>query len=204
MKQSLIYIVAALVLLSSCGRTNPVVSQNNGNSTSLQQMIEQQKEQEKTTSLTLQTEKTTLQGGDMFVVHVVLDNPKNEEIDSVRSWLTFDPTKVQVVALDETKSDFDLAMSDEKMFDNQKGIIAIGRSSTNIKKASSLIVMDISFQTLSLTSEAITAIDFYNYTPDTNGHTGVYHLVGDTPYNILKEPQNTSLRLTLLSNKIKR
>jgi uncharacterized protein YcfL len=202
-KKQLLLIGSSLLLLVSCASETPQTKPVN--TAALQQLVMQQKEQEKTATLTLTTsDPLTLTAGGTFTVLVTLQNPAHTPIDSVRSWLTFDPSKLHVQSMDDRNSAFDLALADEKKFDNTTGIVSIGRSSSKVQNGNSLQVEQIVFQALPRGDEATTAIDFYDYKANTEGHTGVYHLVDGAPYNILQEPQNTSLRLTLLANKIKR
>jgi uncharacterized protein YcfL len=200
--KQLLLIGSSLLLLVSCASETP---QKKPDTTALQQLVMQQKEQEKTATLTLTTsDPLTVMAGGTFTVLVTLQNPAQTSIDSVRSWLTFDPKKLQVQSMDDENSAFDLALADENKFDNTTGIVSIGRSSSTVQNGKSLLVEKIVFQALSRGDEATTAIDFYDYKENTDGHTGVYHLVDGVPYNILQEPHNTSLRLTILANKIKR
>jgi len=200
--KQLLLIGSSLLLLVSCASETP--QRKPANTTALQQLVMQQKEQEKTATLTLTTSDPLTVRAGTFTVLVTLQNPAQTPIDSVRSWLTFDPTKLQVQSIDDENSAFDLALADEKKFDNTTGIVSIGRSSSTVQNGKSLLVEKIVFQALSRGDEATTAIDFYDYKENTEGHTGVYHLVDGVPYNILQEPHNTSLRLTILANKIKR
>jgi uncharacterized protein YcfL len=200
--KQLLLIGSSLLLLVSCASKTP---HKKPDTTALQQLVMQQKEQAKTATLTLTTsDPLTVMAGGTFTVLVTLQNPAQTSIDSVRSWLTFDPKKLQVQSMDDENSAFDLALADENKFDNTTGIVSIGRSSSTVQNGKSLLVEKIVFQALSRGDEATTAIDFYDYKENTDGHTGVYHLVDGVPYNILQEPHNTSLRLTILANKIKR
>ncbi len=197
-------ILTILLLLSACGQENSqqnIAVSDNGN---LQKLVKAQQEVEKTVELELQTSSREQTAGKTFEVRVDLKNPAGKTIDGVRSWVAYDTSKLKAVRLDDTASDFDFFLPQENSIQVEQGMIALGRSSKTPMNKAIAHVVTITFEVLPTTTEKVTSIDFFDYQTGTDGHTNVLLLVDGQTHNILKDPAQPGVRLTLLPEKNKR
>lgn len=168
-------------------------------SSAIKNMIEQEREKLQTASLSLKTDETNIQSGKDFAVRVTLANSDHGSIDSVRSWLSFDPSKLQVVKLDDTTSDFELSIPQEHDFDNQQGLISLGRSLLKKEHGDTITVQTIIFSVQPGQKAGRTAIDFFDFNETNESHAAVYRVVGARSENILKKPELPGLLLEISS-----
>lgn len=189
----------ACFLLAGCGAVNDDSSLQHSSSPldaeRLKLLIADQQEMQKTAELSLKGEYVAK---NTVAVAIRLHNPEEKQIDSVRSWLTFDPSKMKVSRIDDSHSDFDIFLAEENTFDNEKGIVSIGRSSQKPMLAKEAQVATVVFTMLPVRKETVAPIDFYGYSADSAGYTGIMHIVRGVPRNIMKEPAGKTLFLTLL------
>lgn len=134
--------------------------------------------------------------GNEVSVDIVLKNPNQEKVISVRSWLTYDPALLEAVNIDTSASEFSLSAPGEDTISVGEGRVKIGRS--NISGGSSTletVVATVSFRVIA-TSGANSTIGFYDYQVSELGHTSVNIIDAGFPLNILsKAPQSIQLSL---------
>ncbi len=147
-------------------------------------------------TLELRPSVTEAQNGDEFTVDIVLKNPSQQSVISVRSWLTYDPAKVQAVNIDSSDSSFTLAAPGEDQISHEEGRVKIGRSNiTGGVTESETTVATVRFKVLEA-YESTAAIGFYDYQSSELGHTSVNIIEEGFPSNILKEaPESVDIRL---------
>ena len=75
-------------------------------------------------------------------------------------------------------------------FDNEKGLVMIGRASSTKQFKKSLKVATVTFDII---SEGTLMIDSYDYRNDLSGHTSANSLIDGKPYNILIKPNSPAL-----------
>ena len=127
-------------------------------------------------------DETTLQ------VRISIKNPSNQAVISVQSWLKYDQNalkKAQKNALNVENSDFDFVAPGENEFDEQQGIVKIGRSS--IKGEVRTNEIEVAIVTFEKLQQKDSKIEFYDYRSDHTGKTSIRILEDGFPVNILKE-----------------
>ena len=123
-------------------------------------------------------------------VIIALENPQNKSITSIQSWLSFDATKLQGKEINTSGSAFELMAPYDNTFDNENGLVMIGRSNPDPIIDSSIQVVEVIFDII---AEGAVMIDTYDYREDLTGHTSVNTIVENKPYNILKNPDSPAL-----------
>ncbi len=127
---------------------------------------------------------------DTLTVKVTLQNPTHKPITSVQSWLTFDPKKLQGTGVDISKSPFSLTAPFENTFDNQDGLVRLGRGSDKPLSDGFLTVATLTFKVV---SAGTTMMDAYDYRSNLRGHASANVVINGQPYNVLKKPLNPLL-----------
>lgn len=128
--------------------------------------------------------------GDVLTVDIKLDNSVQKPITSVQTWLSFDPTRLQGKDIDVSDSSFELVAPYENGFDNEQGLVMLGRASATKQFKKSLNVATVTFD---IVGEGTLMIDTYDYRDDLTGHTSANSLIDDKPYNILIKPDSPAL-----------
>lgn len=189
-------LIITVVLLAGCG--TPSSDLHNAAQPDLKQLIQEQQQIARTVRITLASEKDTYRAGEEFEVRIRLNNPEQQTVDSVRTWIAFDPTKLEVLELHDETSDFDLTLAQENNFDNQQGLVSIGRSSQRPLSPADAVIHTIVFRVLPTTVEKITSLDFYGYQDGAQGYTGVYQVQAGKPFNLLQPPAIPGVKLKLI------
>jgi hypothetical protein len=119
-----------------------------------------------------------------LTVSIQIKNPSAQAVISVQSWLKYDPAILKGKKINTDGSPFDFVAPGENTFDDQQGLVKIGRSSTGGGSTESdIIVAEVSFERL---SNQATTISFYNFQVDSSGNTSVRVFADGFPVNILK------------------
>jgi len=123
--------------------------------------------------------------GDEFDVTVMLNNPGQQRVISVRSWLEYDPDRLQVVSIDTQNSPFSLSAPGENEFSAAEGLVKIGRSniSGGFSEAQATVAI-IRFKVIGA-SVARATVSPYNFQTSELGHTSVNIIDQGFPVNIL-------------------
>lgn len=149
-----------------------------------------------TADLELKTSNTNLKIGDEFLVDIVLKNPNQNNIISVRSWLDFDSSVLEAVSIDSSKSKFTLVAPGEDFVSNTDEKVKIGRSniSGGVKDLETTVAT-VKFKVIS-NSKLNSSIDFYDYQVSELGHTSVNIIDQNFPLNILSnKPKSLILNI---------
>lgn len=136
-------------------------------------------------TIELVTSTSQVAEGSEFEVSVVLNNPSQQNVISVRSWLEYDPQVLEGVSIDTQDSPFALSAPGENEFSRADGLVKIGRS--NISGGFSdaqATVATVRFKVLDATAGRAT-ISAYNYQTTELGHTSVNIIDQGFPVNIL-------------------
>ena len=147
-------------------------------------------------SLELKPSVSEVPKGDEFTVDVVLKNPGQQSVISVRSWLTYDSSALEAVNIDSSASDFTLSAPGEDTISHGEGRVKIGRSNITggVSKAESKVVI-VRFKVLA-EHEKDTTIGFYDYQVSELGHTSVNIIDQGFPANILsRAPDSIQVKL---------
>ncbi|MBN2095999.1 hypothetical protein JW752_01215 [Candidatus Peregrinibacteria bacterium] len=147
-------------------------------------------------ALELKPSVTEVKSGEEFTVDIVLKNPSQQSVISVRSWLTYDKAKLEAVNIDSSASSFTLAAPGEDQVSQGEGKVKIGRSNIagGVKEAETTVAT-VRFKVLEA-YEATTAISFYDYQASELGHTSVNIIDQGFPANILfKAPDSLQVKL---------
>ena len=128
--------------------------------------------------------------GDTVTVRITLDNPKQQAISAVQTWLTYDPDTLEGVNLSADDSDFKLQAPYENTFDEINGLAMIGHGTTGAVTDKSLNVAEVIFN---IKKSGTTMVDLYDYQEDLSGHVSVNTVINDEAYNILLRPKSPAL-----------
>lgn len=146
--------------------------------------IEEAQEMKKTVNLYLVAVKDTTNEA---VVQLVLDNPEKKPITSVQAWLAYNPSVLKGVKIDVEQSAFELKAPYDNDFDQESGLLMLGRSTAKATKDNKIVVAQIHFERV---DEGAAMIEAYDYRQDLTGHTSVNTMIDGAPVNILLKPQS--------------
>jgi len=128
--------------------------------------------------------------GDKLKVTVTLENPNLKPVTSVQTWLSFDPSKLQGKTVEARSSAFGLMAPYANTFDNENGLVMLGRSNSQPVAEKSTVVAVLSFD---IVKPGVTTLDAYDYQDDLSGHTSANVLEGGKPFNVLQKPDSPLL-----------
>jgi len=113
-----------------------------------------------------------LYNGDILDIDIVVENPDEQNIQRVRSWLNYDTTVLEGVSIDVNEV-FAILAPGEEDFDNDDGFVMVDASAEDGDEPSikRLAVVRIKFKVID-TPPAGTVINFYDVQP--GGHTEVF------------------------------
>ncbi len=146
--------------------------------------------------LTLKPSVTEANSGDEFTVDIVLKNPTQQNVISVRSWLTYNKSQLEAVNIDSSASSFTLSAPGEDQVSHSEGRVKIGRSNiTGGVKDTETTVSTVRFKVLEA-YELTATIEFYDYQVSELGYTSVNIIDAGFPANILFEkPESIQISL---------
>ena len=177
--QSLKIILAAVIVMIA---TNFLTSCSLQRSSSVGiERLEQAQELKKSVSMELQE----IKGAGDINVRILLINPEGKAITSAQTWLAFNPDVLEGLKIDTQNSAFELTAPYDNDFDQNLGLVMIGRSSQKALKDTEIVVADLSFKRV---GQGAAMIDAYDYKHDLSGHVSANVMEGNTPYNILLTP----------------
>lgn len=173
-----ILIAAAFILvvssvLSACG--------SQGNSELGVERIQEVQEMKKSVELAL----TQIEGETDNVVRITLKNPEKRPVTSVQAWLAYNPDHLRGISVDTTQSAFGLMAPYDNTFDQEGGLLMLGRSNTEPVSDAEIVVADVHFQKI---TDGTAMIEAYNYRQDISGHSSVNMMLDGAPLNILIKP----------------
>ena len=127
---------------------------------------------------------------------IVLKNPSQHKVISVRSWLTYDSSVLEAVSVNSSASPFGLSAPGEDNISSGEGRVKIGRSNiTGGVSDVQSVVTTVRFKVLA-EHEKDTTIDFYDYQISELGHTSVNIIDQGFPVNILASaPKSIQIKL---------
>lgn len=121
-----------------------------------------------------------------ILVRLMLNNPEKKPITSVQTWLTYNPKVLQGVSIDTKKTPFELTAPDGNGFDQNAGLVMIGRSTAKAVADTDISVAEVRFKKI---GEGAVMIETYDYRSDLSGHTSANMMDNGTPINLLVKPQ---------------
>lgn len=143
---------------------------------------------EKTVSLSFE-QKRVPEG---IQVSIFLENPEKEPITSVQAWLAFNPSRAEGMKLDVGESDFSLTAPYKNGFDNEAGLLKIGRAAEGFTDKKRLRVATALFKPLR--QDGAIMMEAYNYQNDpAAGNASANVVINGVPYNVLKIPESPAL-----------
>lgn len=183
--QSLKIIIAAAIvmfmsnILTSCSLQSP--------SEVGIQRLEEAQQYKKTVELKL--EVTEAEAG-RIMVRVLLDNPEGKPLTSAQTWFTYNPEVLQGVEIRTADSAFELVAPYDNDFDQEGGLVMIGRSTAEAVTETYIVVADIVFTRV---GPGAAMIEAYDYQIDLEGHTSANMVLDENPYNMLLKPDSPLL-----------
>lgn len=125
-------------------------------------------------------------------VGITVKNPSKQGIKSVQSWLKYDQNILKGDKIDTSSSPFDMVAPGENAFDENTGIVKIGRaSSSDSMSEESIAIAEVSFQRKNTNT---THISFYNFQVGNESNTSVRVFEEGFPVNILaSEPKGVDI-----------
>lgn len=154
-----------------------------GKKEEVRQLVQKARSAEKETDIILKTEREE----NKIVVKVILKNINKKPITSVQSWLSFDIKKIQGKEINTENSVFSLQAPYDNTFDNEIGLVMIGRSNPEPVTDEETEIAEVIFEQI---EEGSTTIDIYDYRDDLSGHASVNTIADGTPYNIMRPPKS--------------
>jgi hypothetical protein len=190
MKPKDLIIATALILLlgsllAGCEVTAPK-SESTAKKTAIEEFVLKAVAAKKEVGLVLKADHQ----GKQVTVTVSLENPNLKPITSVQAWLSYDPAKLQGKTVDAKDSAFDLMAPYNNTFDNQNGLVMLGRASTKPVKDKVIKVATVTFDSV---QEGAAMLDAYDYQEDLSGHVSANVLSDGKPFNILVKPDSPLL-----------
>lgn len=123
-------------------------------------------------------------------VKIELENPEKKPVTSTQLWLSFDTKRLQGKTINTDGSAFELPAPLANEFDNENGLVMLGRSNPDPLTDELIYVAEITFD---ISGEGATALDVYDYRDDLSGHTSVNTVIDNNPYNLLIKPETPAL-----------
>lgn len=189
-----------LVLNTSCRFTDVEVPQDNGETqkeavidkeaiTPKEEIKKRIEEAKIKPALSAEFELETKQV-DKFttIATIFVLNPEQVAIQSVQSWLTYNPENIMAAKIDTSNSAFNVAAPDENTIEPLFGLIKIGRSqSEDAITETKIEVAKVVFTKNKEQKDMDAFIDFYDYQEE-GGHSQIHILEDGTVFNIAKPP----------------
>lgn len=125
-----------------------------------------------------------------ILVKMSLNNPSKKPIQSAETWFSFNPELLKVKSVDASLSDFNLPAPYKVNFDNEKGLLMIGRSNKSSINKENINLVQVNFELL---KDESTTLNAYNYNPNLTGNSSVNIVYKGKVYNVLKEPKIPTL-----------
>ncbi len=148
-----------------------------------QELIAKAEEVKKEVKMTFETEEKDGQ----IEVSIYLENTAKKAITSVQTWLSFNPELIEGLKMKTSDSAFTLPAPYKNGFDNESGLMMLGRSNPDVITDTKIFVAVATFK---VKTEGVAVVDIYDYREDLTGHTSVNTLVDGEPYNILIKPES--------------
>ncbi|MBU1017598.1 hypothetical protein KKA33_01060 [Patescibacteria group bacterium] len=194
MKAKDILIATALILtltslLNGCAllpKEAPEATQSAAPKINIEKVVETARAAQKSINLAFKAERENGQ----VTVTVTLNNPENKLVTSVQSWLSFDPSRLYGKEIKTGDSAFSLIAPYDNTFDNENGLVMLGRANPDPLTDKTIKVAEVVFD---IKGEGATMIDVYDYKDDLSGHTSANSVIEGKPYNILKRPNSPAL-----------
>ena len=152
--------------------------------------------QESDAVLELRPSVTDAVQGDEIEVDIVLQNPGQQSVISVRTWLEYNPNALEGLNIITQNSPFTLVAPGEDKFNPAEGHVEIGRSNISGGVTDSEIVIATVRFRVKTASPLTTSISPYNYQVTELGNTSVNIIDQGFPVNILsEEPDSIQIKL---------
>ncbi len=147
-------------------------------------------------SVEFKPNQTAVNNGNEFEVDVIMKNPSNQNVISVRSWLEYDTNLLEGVSVDTQGTIFTLSAPGEDEFSVSEGRVKIGRSNiTGGVSDSEVKIATIKFR-VKTDSAVTTVLSPYDYQVTELGHNSVNIIDQGFPVNILTtEPESINISL---------
>lgn len=123
---------------------------------------------------------------DVMQFELILNNPQQEPVTSVESWLSFNPKWFKGIKFEPNETQFELTAPYQNGFDQTQGLMKLGRSTAQPVTDEQIVLATFSFQVLDQNQPLI--IEPYDYRYDLKGHNSVNKMIGKMPVNILLKP----------------
>lgn len=175
-----ILIATAMVMLVTSALTG-CTSEKDASTVGVQRIAVAQ-EMKKTVSLSL----AKVQGEDDVVARLMLSNPEKKPITSVQAWLAYNPEVLEGVSIDTKETAFELMAPYDNDFDQEAGLVMLGRSSAEPVSDKEIVIADLHFKRI---GDGAAMIEAYDFRQDLEGHTSANMMVDGVPVNILIKPQ---------------
>ena len=139
---------------------------------------------------------TEAKAGDEFAVDVIVKNPGQQAIISVRAWLEYDANALEGLSVSSEGSPFTLSAPGEDTFAPQENHVKIGRSNImgGMKDAEAKVAT-VRFR-VKTSNPVTTVISPYDYQVTELGHTSINIIDQGFPVNILTQaPESIKIKL---------
>ena len=168
-------VILAANMLTGCTPKNTTVSEVGA------QRIAVAQEMKKTVSLS----PVATEDEKGITVHLLLSNPGKKPITSVQAWLSYNPEVLEGVSIDTQDSAFELMAPYTNDFDQNAGLMMLGRSTAKSVDNEEISIATIHFNRI---GKGAAMIEAYDFRSDLEGHTSANMMVDGAPVNILLKP----------------
>ena len=129
----------------------------------------------------------TVYPGDEFAVEIILKNPGQQKVISVRTWLEYNQAELEGLKIDTEDSLFTLSAPGEDQISQEEGQVKIGRSNISGGVSDAEVkIATVHFRVKNAQTNKI-IIKPYDYQVTELGHTSVNIIEQGFPVNILSE-----------------
>jgi len=167
-----------LLILASCGSAENQVAPDNG--------LVHRSAGEQTVVMSL---RILVEQEEERTVGIVVSNPAQVPIQSIRAWVRFDPETVTVQDLTIADDRFILFAPGERTIDQEEGMIRLGGAVSEPIDDEEILFATFIVRSL----DEDTFLTFYDWRTEGDGHTAVLSLSEETVTNILIAPSSLEL-----------
>lgn len=128
----------------------------------------------------------------VHTIGIVITNPEGVPIQSVRSWVRFDPLTVNVQNLSIADDRFVLFAPGERTVDTTLGLVKIGTAAREPIRDTEILVATFTVRVSARGAEA-PVLAFYDWRAEGDGHTAVLSLSRGGVANVAEAPRSLAL-----------
>lgn len=131
--------------------------------------------------------------GSQQKIGMVVLNPEEVPIQSVRAWVQYDTEQLEVRDLTVEDGRFILFAPGERMIDPERGLLKLGTAVSHSLRDREILVASFVVQRKGRVEGEKPVINFYDWRAEGEGHTAVLSVQNGVARNILQHPLSLAL-----------